>query len=132
VGVLFIDFPLFLYTCFVGKESLPDSREILLGSLVSLFFLVVVGLHTNDLTPYKNFLLLSGLNTLYSLVGMLLYPKKRNLGILLLLPILMLIAYTLLMVFIQAPVDFLYSPYNSFPCLRLRRFRILPERSFSH
>ncbi|ASJ01615.1 hypothetical protein A3K92_09030 [Thermococcus gorgonarius] len=62
-------------------------------------FLVLVGLYTNDLTSYENFLLLSGLNTLYGLVGMFLYPKNRRLGLLFLLPILTLLAYALLKVF---------------------------------
>ena len=55
VGVLFIDFPLFLYARFVGKESSPGSRDILLGSLVSLLFLVVVGLYTAALPLMRTF-----------------------------------------------------------------------------
>ncbi len=81
VGVLFIDFPLILYARFVGKDSSQGSREILLGSLVSIFFLVAVGLYTGNLTFYENFLLLSSLNALYSPVGLVLYPKNQKLGL---------------------------------------------------
>ncbi|CAD5243363.1 conserved protein of unknown function [Thermococcus camini] len=44
--------------------------------------------------------MLSGLNVLYALVGMLVYPRKRRFGLLLLLPIITFIAYTLLKTFI--------------------------------
>ncbi|ACJ17371.1 Hypothetical protein TON_1880 [Thermococcus onnurineus NA1] len=113
IGVLFIDFPIFLYARFIGKDSSPGSREILLGSLISLVSLVAVGVATSfnvrveatlpilnlpseDPVEYRYVLLLSGLNVLYSLLGMLVYPKKRKLGLLLSLPIVPLIAYTLL------------------------------------
>jgi len=118
VAVLFIDFPLFLYARFVGKESSPGSRVILLGSLVSLSSLLALGLVANyfdvrvevirpllnfygQRTAYRCFLLLSGLNVIYSLVGMFLYPKNRKLGFLLLLPIIVFIARTLLVVFLR-------------------------------
>ncbi|NJE30350.1 hypothetical protein E3E38_04700 [Thermococcus sp. 18S1] len=118
VGVLFIDFPIFLYARFVGKASSPGSREVLVGSLVSLAFLVTVGLVANysdvrvdvirpilnfyreDPIGYRYVLLLSGSEALYSLLGMLIYPKKRKLGILLVLPLVLLLAHTLLKTFI--------------------------------
>ncbi|AFL95014.1 hypothetical protein CL1_0809 [Thermococcus cleftensis] len=114
IAVLFIDFPVFLYARFVGKDSSPGSREILLGSLVALISLVAVGLVANysdvrveairpilhfyseDPRGYRYVLLLSGLNVLYALFGMLVYPRRRRLDLLLLPPIVLLIAYTLL------------------------------------
>ncbi|USS40243.1 hypothetical protein NF865_07895 [Thermococcus aggregans] len=113
IGVLFIDFPIFLYARFVGKDGSPGSKEIFLGSFLSLVFLVVVGLvasysdvHIEAIRPILNFyreeptvyryvLLLSGSEALYSLQGMLIYSKKRKLGILLILLTVPLIAYTL-------------------------------------
>lgn len=119
VVVLFIDFPVLLYARFTGKESSPGSREILLGSLVSLSTLVVVGLVANysdvrveairpilnfyskDQKMYRYVLLLSGLNVLYALVGMLVYPRKRRLGLLTLLLIALALIPVLIKVFIQ-------------------------------
>ncbi|WP_297469049.1 hypothetical protein [Thermococcus sp.] len=118
VAVLFIDFPLFLYARFVGKETSPGSRVILLGSLVSLSSLLALGLVANyfdvrvevirpllnfygQRTAYMCFLLLSGLNVIYNLGGMFLCPKNRKLGFLLLLPIIVFIARTLLVVFLR-------------------------------
>jgi len=57
-------------------------------------------LYREDSTGYKYVLLLSGLNVLYALVGMLVYPQKRRFGLLLLLSIIIFIAYTLLKTFI--------------------------------
>ncbi|WP_297535382.1 hypothetical protein [Thermococcus sp.] len=118
VGVLFIDFSIFIYARFVGKDPSPGSREILIGSLISLSFLVAVGLvakysdvrvdvirpilnfYRKDPIGYRYALLLSGSEALYCLLGMLIYPKKRKLGILLVLPIILIIAHTLLKTFI--------------------------------
>ena len=119
VLVLFIDFPVFLYARFVGKDYSPGSREILLGSLVSLSSLVAVGLDANyydvriDVirpilnfyskyqTVYRYVLLLSGLNVLYALAGMLAYPRKKRVGLLMLLMIALALIPLVIKIFIQ-------------------------------
>ncbi|WP_010479409.1 hypothetical protein [Thermococcus zilligii] len=119
VAVLFIDFPVFLYAHFIGKESPPGSREILLGSLVSLSSLVGVGLVANysdvriDVirpilnfygkyqTVYRYVLLLSALDALYGLVGILILPRRRRLGLLTLLMIALALIPLLIKVFVQ-------------------------------
>jgi hypothetical protein len=116
--ILLLDVPLMLYESLTGKRLSPIFKEILVVSLVSGGILVLSGLMAAcpkaseiaiirpllklyaDGKLYGGLLLLSGLNALYGLTGILILPRKRRLGFLMLLLIAAGIALQLVRVFI--------------------------------
>jgi len=113
--ILLMDVPSMLYESLTGKRLSPIFKEILLISLVSGGSLVLLGFilsHSGaseirvfrpllkfyvNRDLYKNLLLLSVLNSLYGLIGILILPRRRRLGLLMLL----LTALTLIPVLIK-------------------------------
>ncbi|WP_232460843.1 hypothetical protein [Thermococcus gorgonarius] len=118
-----MDIPSILYESLneslTGKRLSPIFKEVLLISLVSGGFLALLGFvfshpgaseigafHSllkfyvnGDL--HKNLLLLSALNALYGLVGILILPRRRRLGLLTLLMIALALIPLVIKVFIQ-------------------------------
>ncbi|WP_342764468.1 hypothetical protein [Thermococcus sp. 21S9] len=110
---------LILYELLTGRRLSHSFEKALLLSLLSGAFLVLVRLMSGypwafnitvvrpllkvctDNYLCKNLLLLSALNSLYGLVGILILPRRRKLGLLLLLIIALAIAPLLVKVFIQ-------------------------------
>ncbi|NJE03818.1 hypothetical protein [Thermococcus sp. MV11] len=117
--VLLMDVPLMLYESLTGKRLSPIFKEILLISLVSGGSLVLLSCMASHLGAseiglfrsllkfyvnrdlYKNLLLLSALNILYGLVGILILPRRRRAGRLMLLLIALALVPILIKVFIQ-------------------------------
>ncbi|AFK22574.1 hypothetical protein [Pyrococcus sp. ST04] len=117
--VLLMDVPLMLYESLTGKRLSPIFKEIMLISLVSEGFLVLLSFISarhgasemevfrsllkfyvnRDL--YKNLLLLSVLNILYGLIEILILPRRRRAGLLMLLLIALVLASILIKVFAQ-------------------------------
>ncbi|WP_048147278.1 hypothetical protein [Pyrococcus abyssi] len=119
MAILLMDVPSMLYESLTGKRFSPVFKEVLLISLVSGSFLILLGFifqhlgtsgikafnsllkfHVN-VNLYKNLLLLSALNALYGLTGIFILPRKRKLGLLMLLLISLALIPLVIKIFIQ-------------------------------
>ncbi|NJE30348.1 hypothetical protein E3E38_04690 [Thermococcus sp. 18S1] len=117
--ILFMDVPSMFYESLTGKRLSPIFKEILLISLVSGGSLVLLGFilsHSGaseimvfhsllkfyvNRDLYKNLLLLSALNSLYGITGILILPRRRRLGLLMLLMIALALIPLVIKIFIQ-------------------------------
>jgi len=119
LAILLMDVPSILYESLSGKRLSPIFKEILLISLVSGGALALLGFilphsGTSEIRVfrsllkfyvnrdlYNDLLLLSALNALYGIIGILILPRRRRLGILMLLMIAIALIPILIKVFIQ-------------------------------
>ncbi|WP_297480138.1 hypothetical protein [Thermococcus sp.] len=119
VVVVVIDLPLILYEILTGKRLLDGFKGNLIISLISGGFLIFSSLIATNLgfsgiaiiypllklymnrDLYKNLLLLSALNALYGITGILILPRRRRLGLLMLLLIALALIPILIKVFIE-------------------------------
>ncbi|WP_297090094.1 hypothetical protein [Thermococcus sp.] len=114
-----MEVPFLLYEILTGKRLSYIFKEVLLISLVSGGSLVLLGFilshpGASEIRAfhsllkfyvngglYKNLLLLSALNALYGLIGIFILPRRRRLGLLILLFIAVLLVPLLVDVFIE-------------------------------
>ncbi|WP_297495478.1 hypothetical protein [Thermococcus sp.] len=119
VVVVVIDLPLMLYGILTGKRLLDGFKGNLIISLISGGFLIFSSLIATNLgfsgiaiihpllkfytnrDLYNTLLLLSALNALYGITGILILPRRRRLGLLMLLLIALALIPILIKVFIE-------------------------------